>query len=298
MELYHLKTFVAVAEEQHLTKASRRLFISPPAVSTHIKALEEELSVCLFNRTPRGMELTEEGRRLKTEAEKLLLSVESFVDSARVSGKKPTGRFRMGYSSNGAFLRIPETVLKIFSLYPGLMIKLEYCLSAILINALEEREIDVGFYFGNDNPAGVELCRLKTLDLMIIAPLEWKESLTSASLSELSDYPWIWASPDCSFRKVANTILSRKRLSLCQSVVVDDEITCRNLVRAGIGLALVLENDAREAEKEGAAFIWDKKNFQINLSLAWLEERKHEPAIEAITALIRELWSSSFGLGG
>ncbi|MCP5237554.1 MAG: LysR family transcriptional regulator [Zoogloeaceae bacterium] len=53
MELYHLRTFVTVAEEGHLTRASERLFTSQPAVSAHIKALEEELGVTLFERTPR-----------------------------------------------------------------------------------------------------------------------------------------------------------------------------------------------------------------------------------------------------
>lgn len=290
MELYHLRTFVAVAEKRHLTKASKSLFISPPAVSAHIKALEEELKVCLFYRTPKGMELTEEGNRLKAEAEKLLISVDSFVDSARITGEKPAGRIKMGYSSNSDFLRIPETILKIFSLYPDLMINLEHCLSARLINALEKREIDIGYYFGNDNPSGVEMYRLKTLDLMVIAPLEWKHSLALASLNELSNYPWIWTSPDCSFRRVADTIFTRKRLNLTHSIVVDDEMTCRSLVRAGVGLALMLENDAREAEKDGVAYIWDKKKFEINLSLAWLGDRKNEPAIKAITTLVRDLW--------
>ena len=61
MELYHLRTFVTVAEEGHLTRASERLFTSQPAVSAHIKALEEELGVTLFDRTPRGMQLTPAG---------------------------------------------------------------------------------------------------------------------------------------------------------------------------------------------------------------------------------------------
>ena len=297
MELYHLRTFVAVAEEQHLTKASKRLFISPPAVSSHIKALEEELRVCLFYRTPKGMELTEEGRQVKTEAEKLLSSAESFVDTAMTFREKPTGRIKIGSSSNEDFLRIPETVLKIFSLYPDLMIKLEHCLSARLINDLEKKNIDVAFYFGNDKPSGIELYKLVTINLMVIAPLEWKQNLASASLGELSKYPWIWASPDCSYRKIADAILTRKRLNLTHSVVVDDEITCRNLVRAGVGLALVPEKDAREAEKEEAAFIWDKRKFQINLSLAWLEDRKNDPAIKPITSLIKDLWKTPAFIG-
>ena len=54
MEIHHLKTFVTVADEGHLTRAADRLHTSQPSVSAHIKALEEELGLILFLRTPQG----------------------------------------------------------------------------------------------------------------------------------------------------------------------------------------------------------------------------------------------------
>ena len=59
MELDQLKTFIIVAEEKNMTKASERLFITQPALSTKLKLLEDELQVELFNRTSKGMELTD-----------------------------------------------------------------------------------------------------------------------------------------------------------------------------------------------------------------------------------------------
>ena len=67
MELYHLKTFVTVAEERHLTRAAERLCVSQPAISAHIKALEEELGLALFERTPKGMLPTAAGEALLEE---------------------------------------------------------------------------------------------------------------------------------------------------------------------------------------------------------------------------------------
>ena len=54
MELYQIKSFIAVAEEGNLTRASTRLFASQPAVSAHIKSLEEELGLNLFERTEKA----------------------------------------------------------------------------------------------------------------------------------------------------------------------------------------------------------------------------------------------------
>ena len=292
MELYQLRTFVTVAEEMHLTKASKRLFLSPPAVSAHIKALEEELRVRLFYRTPKGMELTEEGHHLKAEAEKVLSSANDFLNHAKFFGQELVGGISLGYCANGGLLRIPELVLEMASRHPNLMINLEQCLSLKLVEALEKSEIDAGFYFGNDNPAEVELVKLKTMNLVVAAPEKWRQRIASANLKDLTDYPWIWTSQKCSFRKVADAALAKRRLSLSHAIVVNDEATCKGLVQAGVGLALMLESEVREAEKAGELAIWDKEVLRIDLSMAWLKGRRKEPSIKAIKALIQNVWQA------
>jgi Bacterial regulatory helix-turn-helix protein, lysR family len=62
MDLYQLKTFVAVVREGSITRASELLHLSQPSVSAHIKAVEDALGLSLFDRTPKGMSLTREGR--------------------------------------------------------------------------------------------------------------------------------------------------------------------------------------------------------------------------------------------
>ncbi|VFQ45307.1 LysR family transcriptional regulator [Desulfoluna butyratoxydans] len=292
MELYQLRTFVTVAEEMHLTKASMRLFLSPPAVSAHIKALEEELSVRLFDRTPKGMELTEEGHHLKAQAEKVLSSANDFLNHAKLSGQELIGEFTLGYCSSGSLLRIPELVLEMASHHPNLMLNLEQCLSLKLVDALRKRDIDAGFYFGNDNPAEVELVKLKTMNLVIAAPEKWRQQIESAKLKDLTGYPWIWTSEECSFRKVADAAITIRRLNLSHAIVVNEEATSKGLIQAGVGLALMLEDEARDAEKAGQLVIWDKESLKIDLSLAWLKGRKSDPSIKALKALARNIWQS------
>src|SRR5260370_39573741 len=103
MELRHLRYFVAVAEEGHVTRAAERLGIQQPPLSQQIRALETELEVQLFRRMPRGMELTQAGEALFAEARAILDRIEHAVAAARRTARGEAGRIAIGFTSSGSF---------------------------------------------------------------------------------------------------------------------------------------------------------------------------------------------------
>src|ERR1051325_3160237 len=112
MELRHLRYFVAVAEEGHVTRAAERLGIQQPPLSQQIRALETELQVQLFRRKPRGVELTQAGEALLVEVRTILRQVEHAVAAARRAASGEGGRVGLGFTSSASFHPLVPRVIR------------------------------------------------------------------------------------------------------------------------------------------------------------------------------------------
>src|SRR6476619_4742412 len=103
MDLHHLRYFVAVAEEGHITHAAERLGMQQPPLSRLIKTMERELGLLLFNRRPRGVELTEAGRVFHDKARAILAEFDDAFEVTRRTARGEEGRLRLGVTPTGPF---------------------------------------------------------------------------------------------------------------------------------------------------------------------------------------------------
>jgi len=110
MELRHLRYFVAVAEEQNVTRAAVRLHVSQPTLSRQIHDLEVELQIALFERSTRAVRLTEAGRVFLSEARILLHRAEGAVQMAKAVGRGKRGEIHVGYAPSLAVELLPRAL--------------------------------------------------------------------------------------------------------------------------------------------------------------------------------------------
>ena len=144
MELRHLHYFVAVAEESSFTRAARRLEIAQPPLSRQIHDLEEEVGVRLLERNPRGVFLTDAGRRFLSEVRVVLQHVRQAVDAARQVSSGGIGTVRLGIAKGlGDF--VSRVVNEYLRLFPSMEIDVRDIASGFQSDAFMEHTIDVGF---------------------------------------------------------------------------------------------------------------------------------------------------------
>lgn len=145
MELRHLRYFVAVAEELNFTRAAQKLRLAQPSLTRQIHNLEEELGVCLLDRSRNQVSLTEEGKSFLIDARRLVaLSLESVKAVQRFS-REESGQLNLGYLFRFNFDFLPATLVTFFQIYPEIAVNLFDMSPAEQLRALEARKIDLGF---------------------------------------------------------------------------------------------------------------------------------------------------------
>ncbi len=114
VEIRHLRSFVAVAEERNFTRAAERLHLAQPALSVQIRQLEERMGVRLVERTTRRVALTPAGEALLERARALLDGVASAVQQVQDTAAGRTGRLRVGLGAT-ASLDLAPVALRAFA---------------------------------------------------------------------------------------------------------------------------------------------------------------------------------------
>lgn len=149
MSEFRLKAFRAVAHHLSFTKAAEELYVSQPAITRHIRELETEYGLRLFERTNSRLLLTEAGRRLLVHAEKILEAHDALDYEMRKLSGAEGGVLRIGASTTIAQYIIPQMLARFSHLHEGIELSLRSGNSEEIERALLAHEIDLGLVEGS-----------------------------------------------------------------------------------------------------------------------------------------------------
>jgi DNA-binding transcriptional LysR family regulator len=144
IELRLLRYFAVVADELHVGRAATRLFISQPALSQQIRALEDQVGMPLFVRHPRGMELTEMGVALLREADELLARSDRLERTVEELRRGLTGTLRVGLPPGAPRTLLPELIAPLRAEHPDAAVEVRELTTPEQLEALHDGSIDLG----------------------------------------------------------------------------------------------------------------------------------------------------------
>ena len=151
MNINQLRYFVAVAEQRSFTKAANQYYLSQPAVTQQVRALEEALGVQLLDRNSRPVSLTPAGAVFLTEAKAILERMNSAVSRARDASTGLVGSVRIGYTKGYERSDLSNKLRTFHRDYPNILLTCFRCDTDMLAAGLLNGEYDIIFTWDSTN---------------------------------------------------------------------------------------------------------------------------------------------------
>jgi len=293
MELYQLRTFLTVADEGHLTRAAEKLFTSQPAVSAQIRALEEELGVKLFERSPRGMTLTSAGVTLQEQARKIVNAARDFKMTAEGLRGTVTGELVFGLNNRPEILRLMEILQNLTTDHPELRYEMVCGSSGVILQGLEEGTISIGFFEGECSSSRLTSHFLTDVELCLAAPAAWATDLATPDWKNLAKKPWIFGSPTCSYFSTIENICREHGVQLRQRFKTNEDLTVLNLVADGLAMTLTARAQVEASGLQEKIIILPHFRASVPLNIGYQTARAGEPAIAAVRDEVLHVWKNA-----
>ena len=258
-ELYRI--FYVVAKNRNITKASKELNISQPAISKSIKNLEEQLGGQLFFRTKRGVILTDEGKEFYkyiSQAIEYIYNAENkFSDLVNLE----TGCIKIGISTTLTKEFLLPYLEKFHYLYPKIYIQIVTSYTYDLMTKLKNGLIDILILnlnnknYGND----IEIIKCRKIQDCFVVGEKFK-SLASQELSfnELNNYPLLLQAKGSSTREFLDDVAKANNITLKPNIELASYSLVSEFVKIGFGIGYVTRDYVKSAIK-------NKELFELNL---------------------------------
>ena len=288
VDIHQLKTFVTVAREGSVTRASSLLNLSQPAVSAHVKAMEDEFGVALFERTSRGMSLTHDGQRLLSKVDPILEAYRGLMEEAtRIKGSL-IGKLSLGVGSNSKNEAVGKLLAGISERCPEVAVNLEHVPSRDILAGIRNGSLDAGFYNEPGEPdPDLAVLEVSRFTIFVVAPVGLAPEHKLVDWRSLAELPWIYpvASACCGW--TAERLFRENQVRPRRIISVDREDVTKTLVASGTGVGLLHADSAREAEARGDVSLLFECPTPVRVLFAYLANRANDPILASAISIIR-----------
>ncbi|HIT74369.1 MAG TPA: LysR family transcriptional regulator [Candidatus Avipropionibacterium avicola] len=285
--LIQLRGFIAVAQEQHVGRAAARLGMTQPPLTRQIQALERSLGIALFDRTGRGLSLTEAGRTFLVDACRVVDLADAAPAAARRIAAGDSGTLRLGFTAIAAFAVLAEVLAAVSELSTAIHVELTEQVSQAQCEAVRAGVLDLAVV-RPPVPDDLVSTRIHVEDVVVAVPqsdARWGGG-TEVSLAEVAAGRTGYSPEgDPQVRGVCAALLPVD--DLVQGQVTTQVSTMLALVGSGHARALVPRSCAA-MQVEGVRFceLAAADRQQVELWAAWRESNTN-PVLQRLVPVLR-----------
>jgi DNA-binding transcriptional LysR family regulator len=241
MTLRQLEVFVAVAQAQSFRRAAERLHTSQPALSQHVKELEDELDVRLLDRLRRTVHLTDAGRLLFDHAQRVFTTLGSAREVIGELKGLRRGSLLIGASTTPGIYVLPRVIGAFRLRHPCIAVNFRIANSRIIEERIRANEFDLGVVGGHGLAPGEECLAAGLLDelVLIVWPGHPWARRREIRASELESAPLLFREEGSATRQVTERALQGARVAYRPAMELDHTEAIKQAVMAELGVAFV-----------------------------------------------------------
>jgi LysR family nitrogen assimilation transcriptional regulator len=291
MDLRQLKYFTKVVESGSFSKAANQLHVAQPALSQHVRNMEEELGIALLHRGAQGVKPTEAGERLRKHAKRILAEFAEISDSVRGKAIAPRGEVRFGLPGTVSELLAVPLIEAAKARYPDVRIRVVEAMSGYILEWLKRGEVDLAMIYSTSDPRGLavhhglseEICLFASSSMASQADLKGN----SVRLSDVAHLPLVVPGPGHGLRELIENVALSVGVPIHPSIEIDSYSQIKKLVMRGLGYGILPRMAVNKETEAGSFRTWQFEAPAITrkVYLAYSTERPLLTAPRAIGQL-------------
>lgn len=293
IKLDKLRSFILVADEGNLTRAAKRRHTTPSAVSEHLRQLEDQFGLPLFERSSRGMELTPEGRKLLPPARQALMQIAELDEIARSLRCEAPATLVLGLNAPPEYLKVDQLLRRAARELPEAQLELVTSSSYLIADQVREGKLDLGFMYGDPTHEAVQAINLADIEFCVVCPPDSELHRLPPDPEERRALPWIWATGNCPVSRMMPDIIGFERDQTKVVSSSEDEHVTLSMIRAGLGYGVLEKELAQHWANRGSVRILADTPIKANLNLVVRRDRLERKPIAVVIKMIRGLWQES-----
>ena len=296
MEFIDLKaiSILKVAELGNFTKAAQELCISQPAISNHIKSMEETLGFKLFERTTSGIHPTRKGAVVIKYLSQMEV-ISNNLKQAILSDKLFETTLRIGITHTVESSLVVEAIAKYLnSNSPEISIRIITDTAKSLYRLLKNNELDFIIMEGSNNDPDLKTVMLGTDSLVLVtSPSNPLSSKSTVTLEEMESENLIMRLPDSNTMKTFTQALKERNKSLSDFNIIleiDNVATIKDLIRRNFGVSILAKSVCLDEVRKGKLAVLNIENISMvrEMNLVYPKNIEHLKAIEGIVRCYNE----------